>query len=44
MLEAQVKEGIEWKKEWGRVGGGFMFFIKPAMKTELWGWRNNCDL
>jgi hypothetical protein len=43
MLEAQVKEGIEWKKEWGRVGG-FIFFIKPAMKTELWGWRNNCDL
>jgi hypothetical protein len=25
MLEAQVKEGIEWKKEWGRRVGGFMF-------------------
>ncbi len=25
MLEAQVKEGIEWKKEWGRVGGLYVF-------------------
>jgi len=25
MLEAQVKEGIEWKKEWGRVGGALCF-------------------
>ncbi len=26
MLEAQVKEGIGWKKEWGRVEWGALWF------------------
>jgi hypothetical protein len=37
MLEAQVKEGIEWKKEWGREEGGFMFFIKACHENRIVG-------